>query len=75
MYLQGKSPARMGFHSLNTGKHIGFSLFFIFLIARLQKTILGVNVIILRQILTQIDHFQLIATFQRTRLQITTMEG
>ena len=75
MYLQGKPPARMGFHSLNTGLHIGFSLFFIFLIARLQKTILGINVIILRHILAQIDYFQLIATFQGTRLHVTTSKS
>ena len=75
MHLQGKPPIRMGFHSLHTSLHIGFTLFFVFLIARLQKTVFGFNVVILRQILPKIHHFQFVATFQRTRLRITTMEG
>lgn len=56
MYLQGKPPIRVGFHSLNTGLHIGFPLFFICYETRLQKTILSFYSIVLRQVLTQINH-------------------
>ena len=47
MDLQGKPPIGVGFHSLDTSLHVGFPLLFILNETRLQKTILGLDSIIL----------------------------
>ena len=75
MNLQGKPPIWVGFHSLYAGLHIGFPLFFVFHKTWLQKTIFGLNAIILRQILAEINHFQFITCLQHTRLQITAFKS
>ena len=75
MNLQGKPPVWVGFHSLYASLHMGLSLFFILNETRLKKTVLGFNDLILRQILTEIDHFQLIASFQHARFQIASFKN
>ena len=75
MYLQRKPPVRVGFHGLYAGFHIGFSLVLILNKTWLKKTMLGFDNLILRQILTKIDHFQFITSLQHTRLQIASLKN
>ena len=75
MYLHGKSPIRMAFHSLYTDLHIGFPLFFVFHKTRLQETAFGLYIIILPQILTEIDHFKFVAYLQHARFRITSFKN
>ena len=75
MYLHRKPPAWVLHHGLDAGFHVGLALFFILAKTRLQETVFCLNVIILRQILTKINNFQLIALLQNTRFQIATLKG
>jgi len=74
MNLQGKPPCGMAFHGLDAGFHVGLALLFILAKTWLQETVFCLNVIILRQVLTQIDDLQLIATLHDTRRCITTFK-
>ena len=64
----------MAFHGLDAGFHVSLALHFILAKARLQETVFCLDVIILRQILTQIDDLQLIATLHDTRHRIATLK-
>ena len=65
----------MGFHGFDAGFHVGMAFHLIFTKTWLQETMLGHNILILRQILTKIDHLQFIAMLQNTRFQIATLKG
>ena len=75
VHLQRKPPVRMGFYSLHAGLHVGLALFRILNETGLQETMFGLNPIVLRQILTEINHFQLVAIRQYTGFQVTTFES
>ena len=52
----------MGFHGLDAGSLIGFPLSQIFDETRLEETIFSLDCVILCQILTKINDFQLVTT-------------
>ena len=60
MDLQRKPPAWVLHHGFDAGFHIDLAFRLVFTKTRLQKTMFGFNILILRQILTEIDHLQLI---------------
>ena len=51
----------MTFHGFNAGLQVGVSLLFIFNETRLQKAMLSLDALILRQILTKKNDFQFVA--------------
>lgn len=75
MGLEGQSPPWILKHRLHTSFHIDLPLGFIIRITRLQKTMRGFNAVILRQVLSEIHHLQLIALFQHAWLGIATLES
>ena len=75
MSLQRQAPLRMLQHSLDTRFQVGLALNWVVDKARLQETMTGLDVVILTQVLSSIDHLELVAAGEHSGEQVATCIG
>lgn len=74
MRLQRQPPPFVVQYRLHASRHVGLTLERVVAVAGLQEAMLGLDMVILRQILPTIHHFELIAAGEHARLMVATLK-
>lgn len=73
--LQRESPLWVVEHGLHAGLNVAPALLGIVDIARLQKVVLSLNVVVLREVLPSIHNFELVAMGEQAGVAVASVKG